>query len=95
MYRLLLLNSPCVSLVRIYALTAQIAQKDRPVVGPISGNVGRDIGLMSEIISGRYRCMSADIGPTPCLHVGSMSARCRPTISGRHLADIDSMSADV
>ena len=59
-------------------LITQIAQTDRPDVGPISGNVGRDIGLMSEIISGRYRRMSADIGPTPCLHVGSMSARCRP-----------------
>ena len=62
----------------------QIAQNDRPDVGPISANVGHDIGLMSEIISGRYRQMSADIGPTPCLHVGSMSARCRQ----RYQADI-------
>ena len=74
-----------------FTQTTQIAQKDRPYVGPISGNVGRDIGLMSEIISGRYRRMSADIGPTPCLHVGSMSARCRQ----QYQADIDSMSADV
>ena len=62
---------------RTQQVVAQIAQNDRPDVGLISGNVGHDIGLISEIISDRYRQMSADIGPTPCLHVGSMSARCR------------------
>ena len=67
---------------------SQIAQNDRPDVGPISANVGHDIGLMSEIISGRYRQMSGR------LHVCTW-ARCRPDVvndirptSGRYRLDV-------
>ena len=87
-YLLLLDMSKAFDTVCRSELLTQIAQNDRPDVGPISANVGHDIGLMSEIISGRYRQMSADIGPTSGRyrldvrpmsenHRGSMSARYR------------------
>ena len=64
-------------------------------VGPMSENhrgsmsaryrhMSATSGWCRQNISGRYRQMSADIGPTPCLHVGSLSARCRQ----RYQADI-------
>ncbi len=79
--------------VRINSLDhAQIAQNDRPDVGPISANVGHDIGLMSEIISGRYRLISGR------LHVCTW-ARCRPDVvndirptSGRYRLDVGPIS---
>ena len=88
---------------RIHAQTAQTHRTD---VGPMSGDVGNDVGLMSEPTSARYRqkggrCSPdiADIGPTACLYRSRLDVgrcrQCRLNVGLISEADIGNRAAGV